>query len=241
MLFGFFWGDWTVLILIPGMILALWAQMRVNSTFEKYSRVITRSGLTAAESARRMLDRYGLNDVLIERVSGRLTDHYDPRGRVLRLSEDVYDSRSAAAVGVACHEAGHAIQHAESYGPLQLRMAIIPVCNIGSRLAIPLFLIGLMFAGAAKVAGGVGDIFMTAGILCFSASVLFQAVTLPVEFNASRRAVAAMEESGLLYGDEELDGAKSVLRAAALTYVAALVTALLSLLRLVMIANSRRK
>lgn len=240
MFFGLFWGDWTILILIPGMLFAFWAQARVKSTFHRYSREATRSGLSGAEAARRLLDRHGLHHVRIERIAGELTDHYDPRAEVLRLSAEVSDGRSTAAVGVACHEAGHAIQHAEKYLPLEARMAIIPVCNFGSRLAMPLFLLGLILAGGANVSGRVGDVFMLAGILCFSLSALFQLITLPVEFDASRRAMAGLEESGML-AKSELGGAKKVLGAAAMTYVAALATSLLSLLRLILIANNRRR
>ena len=236
MLFGWFYFDWTILIVIPAMLFALWAQFRVNSTFSKYSQTTIRSGLTAAEAARRLLDANGLHGVTVNRIPGRLTDHYDPRTRTLNLSEAVYDSASAAAVGVACHEAGHAIQHADSYAPLALRMQIIPLCRIGSGLAMPLFLIGLIFAGFSML----GDWLMLAGIACFSLATLFQLVTLPVEFNASRRALAGIEENHLL-AEDELPGARRVLRAAAMTYVAALATSLASLLRLILIAMSSRR
>ena len=194
MLFGWFYFDWTILIVIPAMLFALWAQFRVNSTFSKYSQTTIRSGLTAAEAARRLLDANGLYHVTINRIPGKLTDHYDPRTRTLSLSEAVYDSASAAAVGVACHEAGHAIQHADNYAPLTLRMQIIPLCRIGSGLAMPLFLIGLIFAGLSVL----GDWLMLAGIACFSLATLFQLITLPVEFNASRRALAGIREQHLL-------------------------------------------
>ncbi len=235
MLFGFFYYDWTILILIPGMIFAMWAQLKVKSTFSSFSQVPTRGGKTAAEAARQLLNANGLQHVGIARTSGNLTDHYNPKDETLYLSDSVYDSRSVAAVGVACHEAGHALQHAHSYAPLNLRMGMIPVCRFGSFLAMPLFLIGLLLTPA------VGYPFMVAGILCFSLAALFQLVTLPVEFNASARAVAGMRDCGLLYGEEELDGAKKVLRAAALTYVAALASSLLSLLRLVVIMSGRRR
>lgn len=233
MLFGWFYFDWTVLILIPGMLFAFWAQMRVKSTFDRYSKQATHSGRTAAEAATQLLHANGVYDVRVERVRGNLTDHYDPRTKTLRLSEGVHDSRSIAAVGVACHEAGHALQHAQRYSFLQLRMSIIPVCQIGSGMAMPLFLIGLLI-------GELGYVFMVAGILCFSLAALFQLITLPVEFNASSRALAGMEEHHLLYEDE-LSGARSVLSAAAMTYVAALASSLLSLLRLIVIANNRRR
>lgn len=231
--FGLFYFDWTILIVLPAMFFAMWAQFRVKSTFEKYSKTNTRSGETGASAARRLLDANGLHSVGIMRVSGDLTDHYDPRKRMLFLSESVHDSRSAAAIGVACHEAGHAIQHARSYGPLMLRMRIIPVCNFGSMLSMPLFLIGLLFAG------DFGYLFMLAGIGFFSLATLFQLVTLPVEFNASNRALEGMESSNLLTRDE-LPMAQRVLSAAAMTYVAALATSLMSLLRLIVIANNRR-
>ena len=236
MLFGWFYFDWTILIVIPAMLFALWAQFRVNSTFSKYSQTTIRSGLTAAEAARRLLDANGLYHVTINRIPGKLTDHYDPRTRTLSLSEAVYDSASAAAVGVACHEAGHAIQHADNYAPLTLRMQIIPLCRIGSGLAMPLFLIGLIFAGLSVL----GDWLMLAGIACFSLATLFQLITLPVEFNASRRALAGIEEHRLL-AEDELPGARRVLTAAAMTYVAALATSLASLLRLILIAMSHRR
>lgn len=234
MLFGFFYFDWTILIVLPAMIFALWAQIRVKSTFEQYSKVRTHLGQTGAQAARRLLDANGLHDVAISRVSGHLSDHYNPKDRTLYLSDSVHDATSAAAIGVACHEAGHAIQHAESYGFLQLRMSIIPLCRFGSGLAMPLFLIGLLFAGEF------GYVFMLIGIACFSLATLFQLITLPVEFNASRRAMEGMRDCGILYGDE-LPAARKVLNAAAMTYVAALASSLLSLLRLIVIANNRRR
>lgn len=234
MLFGWFYFDWTILIVLPAMFFALWAQMKVNSTFEKYSQQATRMGKTGAEAARQLLNANGLSAVGVELVRGKLTDHYDPRKKKLFLSESVYHSQSAAAIGVACHEVGHAIQHAKHYAPLQLRMGMVPVCNIGSGLAMPLFLIGLLFAG------DFGYLFMLAGIACFSLATLFQLVTLPVEFDASRRALVGMRDCNLLV-ENELPMAKKVLSAAAMTYVAALATSLLSLLRLLIIANNRRR
>ena len=233
MLFGWFYYDWTILIVLPAFLLTLWAQFRVNSTFQKFSTVKTRGGLTAAEAARRMLNANGLYDVNIAKTQGHLSDHYNPKDKTLYLSQSVYSSQSTAAIGVACHEAGHALQDARDYAPLKLRMGLVPVCNIGSSLAMPLFFIGLLFAG------GFGSLFMLIGIACFSLATLFQLVTLPVEFDASRRALAGMEECGLLTSDE-IPGARSVLSAAAMTYVAALATSLLSLLRLIVIANNRR-
>ncbi len=239
MFFGLFWGDWTILVLIPAMIFALIAQAKVKSTFNKYVKVYTRRGLTGAEAARRVLDANGLRHIGIERIHGHLTDHYDPKAGVIRLSDATFASTGIAAVGVAAHEAGHACQHAVGYAPLKIRQAIIPITSIGSRLSMPIFLIGLIFAGSSYVGGGIGDIFMFAGIALFSLSVLFQLVTLPTEFNASSRALKTLESSGVLYG-EELTAAGKTLRAAALTYVAALATALASLLRLILIANRRR-
>ncbi len=240
MFFGLFWGDWTILVLIPAMIFALYAQFKVKSTFEKYAKVHNRRGFTGAEAARRVLDASGLYHVRVERVHGHLTDHYDPRENVIRLSDATYASTGIAAVGVAAHEAGHAVQHAKGYVPIKVRAAIIPITNIGSRLAMPLFLIGLLFAGGSYVGGGIGEMFMLAGILFFSFSTLFQLVTLPTEFNASSRAMKALEDGGLL-ADDELPAARSTLSAAAMTYVAALATSLASLLRLILIFNNRRR
>ena len=235
MMFGLFFGDWTLLIVLPAMLFAFWAQIRVNSTFAKYSKTTTHSGISAEQAARRLLDENGLSYVSINRIAGNLTDHYDPRTQTLNLSETVYGSCSAAAVGVACHEAGHAIQHAAQYAPLTIRMRIIPICQIGSGLAMPLFLIGLLMAQLSVL----GDWLMFAGIVCFSLATLFQLVTLPVEFNASRRALEGIRARRLLEEDE-LAGARRVLSAAAMTYVAALATSLLSLLRLILIARNRR-
>jgi Zn-dependent membrane protease YugP len=234
MLFGWFYFDWTILIVLPAMIFSFWAQFKVNSTFQKYSREMTRSGKTAAEAARAMLYANGLATVDIKRVRGHLSDHYNPKDKTLYLSDSVYDARSAAAIGVACHEAGHAIQDAKAYGPLKLRMSIIPICSFGSNLALPLFFIGLLFAG------DFGYLFMLAGIACFSLATLFQLITLPVEFDASRRALEGMRDSGL-FAREELSASREVLSAAAMTYVAALATSLLSLLRLIVIASGRRR
>ncbi len=233
MLFGWFYYDWTILILIPGMIFAMWAQIKVKTTFEKYSKVPTRARQTAADAARQLLQANGLYDVNIAKTSGNLTDHYNPKDKTLYLSESVHDSTGVAAIGVACHEAGHALQHAHSYAPLSFRMVIIPVCRFGSGLAMPIFFIGLLL----PVDIGYG--FMIAGIACFSLAALFQLVTLPVEFNASARAMEGMNRCGLLAGDE-LPAARKVLSAAAMTYVAALASSLLSLLRLIVIANQRR-
>ena len=239
MLFGFFWGDWTFLILIPAMIFSLWAQYKVNSTFKQYAKVSNRHGLTGADAARRVLDAAGLYHVRIERVRGHLTDHYDPRENVIRLSDATYGSTGIAALGVAAHEAGHACQHAENYLPIRVRGAIIPLTRFGSMLSMPLFLIGLLFVGSSYVGGGIGEMFMLLGILFFSFSTLFQLVTLPTEFNASARAMKALESGHILYADE-LPAAKATLSAAAMTYVAALATSLATLLRVLLIFNGRR-
>lgn len=228
-----FYFDPTYLLLLPALIFSLWASARVNSTFNRYSDVRSRNGMTGAQAARRMLDNHGLYHVQIEYVRGHLSDHYDPSAQVLRLSEDVYGSTSTAAIGVACHEAGHAIQHAEEYAPLKVRQAIIPMTNIGSRIGMYLFLIGLIitaFAGSTPFGEGIAWF----GIALFSFTALFQLITLPTEFNASSRAIKEIESAGILYHDE-LPAAKKVLSAAALTYVAALAVSLTQLLRLVLI------
>jgi len=230
MLFGWFYYDWTVLIVLPALIFTFWAQIKVNSSFNKYSQVRTSRGITGAMAARRILDAYGLSNVRIEKVRGSMTDHFDPRTNVVRLSETVHDVSSVAALGVAAHEVGHAIQYARGYAPIKIRAAIIPATRIGSTLAMPLFIIGLFLAS---------DPLILFGIVLYSLVTLFQLVTLPVEFNASSRAMKTLEGQGILYG-EELSGARSVLTAAAMTYVAALATSLLSLLRLITIANRRR-
>lgn len=228
--------DFTYLILLLATtIFSVWASIRVNTTFKKYSSVRPASGITGAEAARRVLDANGLYNVRIERIHGNLTDHFDPRSNVIRLSESVYGSSSASAIGVAAHEAGHAVQYANGYAPLKLRNAIIPVTNIGSRLAMPLILLGLLFAGAGTQFLSIAYI----GVACFSLSTVFQLLTLPTEFDASRRALVSIESSGLLRG-EEVSAAGKVLSAAALTYVAALAASLLQLLRLLAIVNSRR-
>ncbi len=243
MLFGLFWGDWTILIVLPGLIFTLIAQAMVRSAYEAGARVSMPWGMTGGALARRMLDANGMADVRIERVPGTLTDHYDPRERVLRLSENVYTGANAAAVGVAAHEAGHAMQDARGYVPLRLRMAMVPVTNFGARMAMPLFLIGLIFTSLFRTGILFFEWLMLAGILAFSLSVLFQLVTLPVEFNASRRALRSLAGSGTM-SEEQLRAARRVLSAAAMTYVASLAVGLLSLLRLLLIfssASSRRR
>lgn len=229
----FFYFDWTYLVLVlPAILLAVWASANVNRTFKKYANQHSRRGITGAEAARKVLDANGLYHIRIEHISGSLTDHYDPRGNVIRLSDSVYGNTSTAAIGVACHEAGHAVQHAVGYAPIKLRTAIIPITNIGSKLAMPLILLGLLFMNTQLY------YLVYAGILCFSFSALFQLVTLPTEFDASRRALRAIESGNLLY-DNELAGAKKTLRAAALTYVAALAVSLAQLLRLLLIVAGR--
>ena len=220
---------------MPALILAMAAQGKVSSTFNKYSRVQSHIGITGAEAARRIMEQNGIYDVSIERVSGNLTDHYDPSRKVLRLSDSVYSSSSIAAIGVAAHETGHAIQHARNYAPLSLRSLMVPLANIGSRLSMPLILIGLLFSFASSM----GNTLITLGIIFFGLSVVFTIITLPVEFNASRRAIACLDESRILYSDE-IDGAKKVLSAAAMTYVASTVVALANLLRLIVVFGNRR-
>ena len=229
--------DWTYVVLVlPCVLLSLWASANVNSTFKKYSQQRSRRNLTGAEAAQRVLFANGVRDVRIERVSGNLTDHYDPRTNVIRLSDNVYRSTSTAAIGVACHEAGHAVQYAEGYAPIKLRAAIIPVTNFGSRLAMPLILLGLVLSAF----GSMSDLLIYLGIACFGLSLVFQVVTLPVEFNASNRALAAIE-TGELLTEDELRGARKTLRAAALTYVAATAVSLAQLLRLLTLFGGRRR
>jgi len=228
---GYYYGfDMTYLVLVlPAVIFSFWAQTKVNSTFSKYQRVRCYSGYTGAETARRILDENGLQHIRIERVSGSLTDHYDPRAKVVRLSDSVYNSASVAAVGVAAHETGHAVQHAVGYGPLVLRNTIIPLTNFGSKLSMPLILMGIILNSYSLA---------MAGIIAFSLATLFQLITLPVEFNASSRALRTLS-SGML-SNEELYGTKKVLTAAALTYVAALLVSAMQLLRLLILVNRRR-
>ncbi len=237
MFFGLFWGDWTIIVLLPAMIFAFWAQFKVQSTFKKFDKITTRSRMTGAEAARRILDSNGLYDVRVEHINGHLNDHFDPRDNVIRLSDATYGSTSVAALGVAAHEAGHAVQHATGYIPIRIRGAVIPVTRLGSMMSMPLFFIGLLVIGFAEIDPIIGEYLMFGGILFFSLSTVFQLVTLPVEFNASSRALKTLESSGMLYG-EEVDGAKSVLSAAAMTYVAALATSIATLIRFILIAAS---
>ncbi len=228
--------DYTYLILVmPFVILSLCASANVNSTFRKYGKQLSSRRITGAEAAQRVLTANGVSGVRIERVSGNLTDHYDPRTNVIRLSDDVYANTSTAAIGVACHEAGHAVQYAVGYSPIKLRTAIIPVTNIGSKLAMPLILLGLLFS----YGGSYNFTLVYLGIACFGLSLVFQLVTLPVEFNASRRAMQAIAGAGILT-EAEQQGARKTLRAAALTYVAATALALAQLLRLMVLFGGRR-
>ncbi len=227
-----FWIDWPYLVLVvPMLIISMWAQIKVKTTYNKYSKVYAGMGLTAEMAVRKILDSNGLFNVGITRTPGDLTDHYDPRSNTIALSDSVYGSTSVAAIGVAAHEAGHAIQHAVGYAPIKLRTALVPITNFGSRLSMPLFIIGLILANQPLA---------YAGIVLFSLTVIFQLVTLPTEFDASRRAVKALGGYGYL-NDDELKGTKKVLSAAAMTYLAALFVALASLLRLIIIAGGGRR
>lgn len=227
----YYFYDYTyILFMLPALIISIYAQFKVNSTFKKYSEVRSYRNITGAEAARRVLMNSGINDVTIEHISGNLTDHFDPRSKVIRLSDSVYNSTSVSAIGVAAHEAGHAVQHEVGYTPIKIRSALIPVTQFSSTLSMPLIFIGLLLPSYGWLA--------IAGIVLFSVAVLFQLVTLPVEFNASRRAIEKLETTGLLYG-EEIKGAKKVLSAAAMTYLAAMITSVLTLLRLLLIVGRR--
>ena len=226
-----FFYDWTYILLIPALILSMWAQFRVSSTFSRFSKVRASSGMTATQMAEQLLHAEGVYDVSVERTRGNLTDHYDPKNMVLRLSDSTANSTSVAALGVAAHEAGHVLQHRDGYAPLMLRTAAVPVVNIGSNLSWPLFLVGLIFSW---------EPLLYVGIALFALAVLFALITLPVEFNASKRALAALETNGYLQPGEEMRGAKKVLSAAAMTYVASAFMAIMQLLRLLAIAGVRR-
>ena len=234
----YFYGiDWTYLVLVlPVLILSLVASARVNSTFKRYSTQLSSRRITGAQAAQRVLSANGVTGVRVERIPGHLSDHFDPKANVIRLSEDVYDSTSTAAIGVACHEAGHAMQYAQNYGPIKLRAAIIPATNIGSKLALPLILIGILITGLGQFA----DILIYLGIGCFSLSLIFQLVTLPVEFNASRRALTTIDDVQILSEDERV-GARKTLTAAAMTYVVATLAAFTQLLRLILLFGRRRR
>lgn len=224
----FFW-DWTYLLLIPGLILGVWAQAKVNSAYSKYSRVASQLGRPASQVVADLLRRNGNDAVQVTSVAGNLTDHYNPATETLALSQGVYGSTSIAALGIAAHEAGHAMQKKDDYAPMRLRTAVVPLVNLGSNAYFPLFLLGIIFSWQPLV---------YLGILCFALSVVFSLITLPVEFNASSRAIAMLSQGGYITRDEE-PAVKAVLSAAALTYVAAAVTSILSLLRLLIIARNR--
>jgi len=227
----FYFGDPTFIILLPALILAFYAQTKVSGTFERYVRVPSQRGFSGADVAREILRQSGIYDVTVEAQPGRLSDHYDPRTRVVRLSSEIYNGRSLAALGVAAHECGHAMQHSDGYAPLAIRNAIVPMAGIGSQMAMPLFLIGLVFRM---------EFLMTVGIMLFSLAVVFQLFTLPVEYNASKRAVAVLQGSGYIYPDE-VGPVKKVLDAAALTYVAATVMSVMQLLRLIILSGGNRR
>lgn len=229
---GFYYGGvdiYYLILVVPAFLVALWAQFKVKGTYRKMSAVMNSRGITGSQAAARVLYNYGVTNVRIERVAGELSDHYDPRTNVIRLSEGVHDSHSVAAVGIACHEAGHAVQHAQNYSPIKVRNAILPVTNIGSAIGLPLAIIGLFM--------NFGVLFYV-GLILYSLVALFQLITLPVEFNASRRALNVIDETGMLQADE-YKGAKKVLTAAALTYVAALAVSIANLLRLLLVRNRR--
>ena len=229
--------DWTYLILVlPCVIFSLWASSSVNSTFRKYSQQLSIRRITGAQAAQRVLAHNGVSGVRIERVSGNLTDHYDPTTNVIRLSDSVYDATSTAAIGVACHEAGHAVQYAQHYAPIKLRAAIIPLTNFGSKIAMPLILIGILLT----FLGSFSTVLVYLGIACFGLSLVFQLITLPVEFDASSRAMKAIETAGILT-EEEQQGAKKTLKAAAMTYVAATAVSLAQLLRLILLFGGSRR
>ena len=229
--------DWTYLVLVlPFVLLSMWASSNVNNTFQKYAKQYSSRGITGAQAAQRVLMMHGVRGVSITQVSGNLTDHFDPKSNVIRLSEGVYNSTSTAAIGVACHEAGHAVQYSVGYFPMKIRAMIIPVTNFGSKLAMPLILAGVLLSAFGYYLCALVYI----GIACFSLSLVFQLVTLPVEFNASRRAVEAIEQSNIL-SYAEMTGAKKTLRAAALTYVAAAAVSLAQLLRLILLFGGGRR
>ena len=231
--YGGMYFDWTYLLVLVGMVLSMWASARVNGTFKKYSSVRSMTGMTGAEAAKRLLNSQGIYDVTVQHVAGSLTDHYDPRTKTVNLSDAVYASASVAAIGVAAHECGHAMQDNEGYVPLRLRAAIVPVVNFGSMLSWPLILIGLLI-------GGLGSPIVEIGIWMFVLVVLFQLITLPVEFNASARAVRLLDSVGILHG-EEVSQTRKVLGAAAMTYVASLAASILQLLRLLILFGGRRR
>ena len=221
--------DWTIILILPGLILGLWAQARVKSTFEKYRKIHTQHGVPSQELVRQMLSRQGVVDIAISPTEGTLSEHYDPSSNTLRLSQGVYGSDSVSAIGIAAHEAGHALQKEQGYGPLVIRSFMVPAVSIGSNLAWPIFMLGIIFSWKPL---------MYAGIAAFAAAVVFSLITLPVEFDASRRANQMLSESGY-FTQEELSGVRKVLNAAALTYVASFISTLMQLLRLILIARRR--
>lgn len=231
---GYYYWDPTYILVVIGAVICMIASARVKGTFNKYSQLRSMSGMNGAQVAQRVLQAAGIYDVQVRHVSGSLTDHYDPRTKTVNLSDPVYNATSVAALGVAAHECGHAIQHAKSYAPLSIRSALVPIANFGSMLAWPVILIGLLFN--TRSSGLIIDI----GILLFSAAVLFQLVTLPVEFDASRRALVMLRTQGIL-ADDELRYTRRVLKSAALTYVASEAAAILQLLRIILITNGRRR
>lgn len=235
-MFGLFYFDWTIIIIIPAMIFALYAQSRVSSTYKKFGNVRNKNGLTAREVAREILDSNGLYDVRIEHINGNLTDHYDPKTNVIRLSDTVDNSTSVAAIGVAAHEVGHAVQHAKGYVPVKIRTALVPITNFGSTVSMVLIFLGILLAGASQT-GDLGYTVAIIGLLAYCLVAVFQIVTLPVEFNASSRALKTLKDREILCEDE-VPMARKVLSAAALTYVAALVSTLATILRLFLLINS---
>lgn len=238
-MYGYYFDPTYILVLI-GAVLCMLASSLVNNTYKKYAKIRARSGMTGAEAAARILQFAGIHDVKIQQVSGDLTDHYDPRAKVLRLSESVYDSRSVAALGVAAHECGHAVQHQKGYLPLKLRSVLVPVANLGSKLGLPLVILGIVLGLEFSLPGGGYFSLTEIGIWIFSFAVLFQIVTLPVEFNASGRALKMLNECGIMNSDE-IDDCKHVLGAAALTYVAAAAASVLQLLRLLLLSGNRKR
>lgn len=229
--FFYYFDIYYLILIIPALIFGLWAQSQVNHNFNKYSRIGTMRGMTGAQAAEYILQQNGIYDVEVRHVSGHLSDNFNPRNKTINLSDSVYNSTSISAIGVAAHEAGHAVQHAENYKPIKIREMIIPVTQIGSWLYLPIILIGFIFSSQYLI---------NLGIILFASLAVFQLVTLPVEFNASDRAIRTLSQSGILYG-EEIEGAKKVLKAAALTYVAALVSSLAQLLRLILLFGGRRR
>ncbi len=229
--FFYYFDIYYLILIVPALLFGLWAQSQVNTNFSRYSKIGTMRGMTGAQAAEYILNQNGIYDVEVRHISGHLSDNFNPKNKTINLSDSVYNSTSIAAIGVAAHEAGHAVQHAVNYKPIRIREMIIPVTQIGSWLYLPIIFIGFLFSSQYLV---------NLGIILFSTLAIFQLVTLPVEFNASDRAITTLSQSGILYG-EEIDGAKKVLKAAALTYVAALVSSLAQLLRLILIFGGRRR